>query len=339
MNLMMIIPLSKNFIGRINPDDKSIGEIRLKYNDQPLGNEPCICGKKKDYSRCCGRNKKIKHKEICIRFRSPVEAKHHMEFTAQGILVYVDGVQTNILTSDIITTYERAKVPKVLNKIAIPGLTALITPDNLFDYFDNIYAVDTNTDVESGVSVCAFASITHDPESKQSKFNIDPKTGKLSIGKCSGESIVEAAFAFNAGNHKPENLAWHIILEAIKNSTALDKTHKTALVVDSDLSNIESYNNRTSSYFLDFILPGNIYLIYASSEGKNNSLINYSIGLCDKAATQLIKSEKELIQNSICKGENPRRVEVNFLLIDDNSKVFHEQIKLKEHQKTIKRNI
>jgi hypothetical protein len=31
-------------------------------------------------------------------------------------------------------------------------------------------------------------------------------------------------------------LAWHIVLEAIKNSTILNKTDKTALVVDSDLS-------------------------------------------------------------------------------------------------------
>jgi hypothetical protein len=336
----MIIPLSKNYVGRINPEDKLIGEIRLKYNDQPSDNELCTCGKNKVYSLCCGKDQKIKHKEICIRFRSPIEAKHHMKFTPKGIFVYVDGVKTNILSSDLITTYERAKAPKVLNKISIPGLTALITPDNLFDYFDNIYAVDTNTDVESGISVCAFASVSHDPASKQSRLNIDHRSGNISVGKCSGETTIEAVFAFNGGNHKPEKLAWHIVLEAIKNSTALIKPHKTALVVDSDLSNLESYNNRESCYFLEFMLPENAFLIYASSDTKNNSLINYAVSACDKTAAQFIKIKRKQIQDSTCGGGNPRKATVNFLYIDDHSKVFYEHLKLKELTKgKNKRNI
>lgn len=256
-----------------------------------------------------------------------------MEFTPKGIFVYADGERLKILSSEIITTYERSKAPKILNKIAIPGLTALITPDNLFDYFDNIYAVDTNTEINSGVSVCAFANISHDPTSKQSSFSIDHRSGKLSVGKCSGEAIIEAVFAFNAGNHKPENMAWHIVLEAIKNSTALNKTDKTAVLVDSDLFNLELYNNRTSCYFLEFLLPENIFLIYASSDGENNSLINYGIGLCDKTAKQLMAREKEQINKSICKGDNPRKATVNFLHIDEKSKVFHEHLQLRELQK------
>ncbi len=325
--------MSKNYVGRINPEDEDIGEIRLKYNDQPLNNETCICGKKKAYSRCCGKNKKIKHKEIRIRFQSAAEAQHHLSFTQKGIMVYVDGVQTNILSSDIVTTYERDKSPKILNRIAIPGQAALLTPDNIFDYFENVYAVDTNTDVKSGISVCAFASIAHDQTSKQEKINVDPRTGNLSIGKCSGMSTIEAAFAFKAYKHKPENFAWHIVLETIQKSNALNKTSKIALVVDSDLANLDSYNKRESCYFRDFYLPQNIILIYASSDAKNNSLINYSISLCDKTANQLMQMEQELIQSSVINDNNPNKSKVNFLYLDSNSKAFNEYVKLREIQK------
>jgi hypothetical protein len=58
------------------------------------------------------KTKKIKHKEIAIRFKSPEEAKHHIEFTQNGILVYADDEKTKIVSSEIITTLQEVQDTK-----------------------------------------------------------------------------------------------------------------------------------------------------------------------------------------------------------------------------------
>ena len=230
----MIFPLKDQYIGRLDPD-KSISEVRLRYNDQPKPHEKCTCGKNKKYFRCCGKTSKVKHKEIVIKFISKEDTKeHHLEVTHSGVFLYTDGEIASILSSEIITSYKREgkKGPKVVNKISIPGLVPLMTPDNIFSYFDVVLAVDTNTDIENKISVCSVVSVNPDKNMNLSTFSVDPNKG-ISVGRLGGETTQEAIFAFKATETKNENSAWYVVTEFIRRYSAFGDDKKYALVVDS----------------------------------------------------------------------------------------------------------
>lgn len=327
----MLIPITKDHVARPVLEDRSVSEFKLRYNDQPKKNELCVCGKNKIYSRCCGKTTKTKYKEIIVTFISKEDTEnYHIELTSEGVCLYTDGKKAKILSSEIVTAYERTKSPKVLNKISIPELTPLITPDNLFQYFKNILAIDTNTDKVSGISVCAVTYVLPDKGSTSSTLTIDPRNGQMTAGRCSGRTITDAIFAFKAGEHKPENVAWHIVIESIKCCSDFIKGQKYALIIDSDLSNIENYNLKSSAYFLNYSLPDNINLIYASSDNKSNSLLNFSIAQSDKDAQRILKDKKTDLAKSLGDINNPAKTTVNFLHINDSTVVFAEYAKLKK---------
>ncbi len=326
----LLLPITKDHVNRPTPENKSISEVRLRYNDQPQGNELCVCGKNRIYSQCCGKTTKTKFKEIVITFMAKEDTKkYHLEITSDGICMYTDGRKSKIISSEIVTTYKRAKSPKVLNKISVPELAPLITPDNLFQYFENVLAVDTNTDKSSGISVCAVASVFADKGSIPSTFSINSLDGKMSVGRCRGHTKIEGIFAFRANVHKPENMGWHIVIESIRSSSAFAKGKTYALIVDSELPKIEDYNSKISAYFLEYSLPDNVNLVYASSDAKNNSLLNFAIAQCDKAACQILKHENRKLTESFGETDKARSAKVNFLHIDDESQVFGEYAKLK----------
>lgn len=329
----MIITLKDQHIGRLDPD-KSIAEVRMRYNDQPEPNEKCICGKNKKYSRCCGKTTKAKHKEIVIKFVSKEDTKeHHIEMTPAGVFIYTDEKVAQILSSEIRTTYEKAdkKGSKVVNRISIPGIIPLVTPDNIFCYFDVVLAVDTNTDIENKISVCSVVSINPDSNKNFSTFSIDSNKG-ISAGRLSGGATQEAIFAFKATNKKNENTAWYLVTEFIKLYSTLGKDKKYVIVVDSDLANIDRYNHRLIPYIKNYYLPKNIYLVYASSDLKNNSLLNYSIHLSDKNSKAILESKKENIINFFKEKSDPEKLTANFLFLNQETKIFTKAIQEIKHK-------
>lgn len=321
----MLYPLTLNHVGRPFPDDRTLSEIRLRYNDQPQSHETCTCGSCKAYSRCCGKSKKIKHKEIIITFKStPGTERYHLDLTPDGVFVYVNGEKALIVSSEIRTIYERDKSPKILNKIFNHGLIPLITPDNIFQHVDIVFAIDTNTSKETAISVCAVTSVLPDKTSTASTFSIDSRTGRMSVGRCSGDTILETVFAFVAQEYSAENLAWHIVIDSIRNSTDYIEGKKYALIVDSDLDNLLLYNCKQSPYFMSYVLPENMTLIYASADrsNKNNSLLNYSIHFCEKNANLIIEKEADKLKAHFANVNNPKTTSINCLFRKNGSPIF-----------------
>lgn len=319
----MIFPLKDENIGRLD-HDKSIAEVRLRYNDQPKPHEKCTCGKNKKYFRCCGKTSKVKHAEMVIKFISKEDTKeHHLELTANGVFLYTDGEIAVILSSELRTTYEREekKGPKVVNKISIPGLIPLVTPDNIFNYFDIVLAVDTNTDMENKISVCSVVSVNPDKKKNSSTFSIDPNKG-ISAGKLAGGTIQEAIFAFKATDTKNENTAWYVVTEFIRRYSALGDDKIYALVVDSDLAKIDEYNHRLLPYVKNYFLPKGMCLIYASSDFKNNSLLNYAIHFSDKNSRAVLKDEKENIINRLQEKSSSEKISIDCLFLNQETKIF-----------------
>lgn len=319
----MIFILHKDHVGRPNTEQESHAEIRLRYADQPEPFENCTCGKNKKYIYCCGKSAQNKHKEIVVKFISPVDSKnHHLALTPEGIFVYSDGMLAPILSSEIITTYPRKKGIKILNKISIPGVPPLITPDNIFSYFNVVLAIDTNTDTINKVSVCAISSVYPDASKGHSTFKIDPQKG-MSVGRISGNVLLESIFVFKSREENNENAAWHLLFELIRQYSQFEVKTRIAVVVDSDFSNLEKYNFKQLKYFDGFLLPNGISLIYASADTKNNCLLNYSISFCDRNASLAYQEKKtEIIKQIDGMQERSNSIGAQCLFLNPKTKIF-----------------
>ena len=325
----MIYPIKQDHICRPDPKDGAVTQVKIRYNDQPQGHELCTCGSRKKYARCCGHQKKEKHKEIVVTFKSDPDISNVYElgFTPEGLFVYVNQSKAIIYSSEIRTIYERQKSPKVINKIFAEGLLPLLTPDNIFQYFDYVFAIDTNTDKLTGISVCAAALAFPHNRLNPSTIKIDASTDKMQIGKCSGIIQLETIFAFTSNEQTPENFAWHLIIDSLKKC---NKKCSYALVVDSDLDNLQEYNNKNMPYFMNFYLPDNVSLSYASadSNNKNNSLLNSCIYFCEKNAKSVLEAEKTNLVEFYRSSPASKTVNVNCMYRDNSTIIFADRVQM-----------
>lgn len=325
----MNISIDHNYINRPYANDKTVAEMRTRRNAQPLKDEKCPCGKNKNYHKCCGKNKKVKWIETVVRFQSNPNTKlHNIVLAPQGVFVYADGSPVKFIASEIQTYYERSKSPKITCRIFTSNSLPLITFDNIFNRFDALYAIDTNTVSLHGVSVCAVTSIIPDFTGRPKPFIVNPSTGEGLSGSVPGNTYLEGIFMFKAGEYAPENLGWHVLIQAITRSERYRRGKRFALVVDSDLGNLEKYNSSALPYFLHFKLPNNIELVYASADRsfKNINLLNFSIYQCDSLATTFMVDEKERVKSFSPKESSSAIPVIDFQALGNNSifQYFHE---------------
>lgn len=80
-----------------------------------------------------------------------------------------------------------------------------------------------------------------------------------------------------------EKFVWREIIKHIIN----DNSSKMAIIVDTDLENIEAYNSREKPIIDQFYLPDNIELIYACEKG--HEIVNQAIKLVEMESKQFLK--------------------------------------------------
>jgi hypothetical protein len=77
------------------------------------------------------------------------------------------------------------------------------------------------------------------------------------------------------------------VIQAIRCSSTYRPHFQFGLIVDSDLENLERYNNRELPVYGDFYLPQSMKFIYASSEIASETYTNMMIALADKESKRL----------------------------------------------------
>lgn len=149
------------------------------------------------------------------------------------------------------------------------GLTGAVTQ------YDRVYAVDCNDYKlgEDSIHAACFLVVRFEPLPNK-------KTEILSDNRI---RIME----FKNISAKPENIAWKKLIEGIHQNPE-NKKLKIAIIVDSDLENIEAYNRREKPIIGTFFLPQNVDLIYATGD-ISLEIVNKLIRLADKCASMLIK--------------------------------------------------
>lgn len=142
--------------------------------------------------------------------------------------------------------------------------------------FDEIFAIDTNTHPEKvDDAYCSAGMVYHGVRQKTSDYE--------GVLMCSPYLMIDW---YHSGIFNMEPLTWMEAIKVIQTKIPADK--KVAIVVDSELGNLDGYNNRTIPIYQDWYLPENYTLIFASADYRDE-WCNQMIKQCDKAATQRLQ--------------------------------------------------
>lgn len=165
---------------------------------------------------------------------------------------------------------------KVIYSTPVMGFSALNEShlDQLKKQFDYLIAVDTNT-IERPkrtqgcrVSVCASSAISQSLDALPANMQSQPVAAYL---------IVDPGPTVN-----PEPLGWHLNISRLSTIPALS-SKRVGVIVDSELGLLPCINARKIPYYGQHMLPGNMTLIYASSD-KPEIFVNQMLKHCDSMA-------------------------------------------------------
>lgn len=173
------------------------------------------------------------------------------------------------------TGYERTKGYKRLNKAQISTAQIYSNPNRVLENFDVIYAIDTNCKIIDFTKVFVTCVV--------GGTNLEPRIPGYTAVRYGPRKCIE----FLSLEEKFENLGWKIVIDMIRAAPNYNENQKVALIVDSDLGNIELYNTFSKPIYDKFYLPKNFQLIYASSDSGKENLANQMISLADKSANMI----------------------------------------------------
>ncbi len=172
--------------------------------------------------------------------------------------------------------YERESgKKKILTTGPVIPDACFINPSLPFADFDHVFAVDTNTK-NIGEDRVSVAAITY--------CCVGLKNGNqfsLSV------PILMAWYEYRNVEGPPENLAWKELIEAILRNPELQKG-EIGLIVDSDLGKHKDFNKRVLPIYENFYLPERFRMLYGSTDGGKESLVNKLISFSDKRSNYLL---------------------------------------------------
>ncbi|MDO3695997.1 hypothetical protein QVZ41_14185 [Wenyingzhuangia sp. chi5] len=94
---------------------------------------------------------------------------------------------------------------------------------------------------------------------------------------------------------KSENLNWKNLINFLTKHKNYNSNQKFGIIVDSDLGELDNFNQRKKAIIDDFYLPENFILIYASDKASDN-LLNLAIKECHKRSNIYLNAFKEEIE-------------------------------------------
>lgn len=186
-------------------------------------------------------------------------------------------------------TYDRAKGPKVLSRIPQEGEALTFSTDAaLKKNYDFLCAVDTNTRViqDKNVSATAVVIVTPIPQDKGTFWKFD----------------VPFCLEFVELKEPRENFGWVAACEELWRAGKVTKTTRAGMIVDSDLGNINKFNQRKKPLLASFYLPPNLQLLYASSDAGKEYVVNQTLAVADSISTQTL----DAIENGLAPFDHER---------------------------------
>lgn len=235
----------------------------------------CPCGSGKKYKRCCWIKKP--RQEYIYATTAGEVSQISLTYDPQ-----TDGFmfETPMVGMFNQTSYTRHadKKPKILNQTPIRDQELFFSPDKtLIDEFDMLFAIDTNTKpIDNNIiSVsCLILGLKI----------IDGEKGNDAL-----KWYFPFCLEFMNVNVSAERLALKILIDHIQSEEKLRAMARIGIIVDSDYATIARCNERTVPIILDYYLPKNIHLVYATADGGTEYIANKMIRDADKVAAIILK--------------------------------------------------
>lgn len=256
-------------------------------NQSQSRNSKCSCGSGKNYKNCCMKKSRNKKRFNFITYEAKPE--HVNENGEIPISLFIDGINGKLDVLNANTNesflkdgskfqsgyFRESGKPKVLSEIpSIDGHHYTDLTRQILKY-GMLVAIDTNTyrEEEQIISIGIAHQVFGIPTEKGHKFHYIP---------------VNRPFVIRGNSEKPENQNWMNLLKFITNHKNHNPNFKIGIIVDSDLGNISSFNQREKPIFEDYYLPDNCELIFAS-DAANDSFLNQAIKKCHSLANAAYK--------------------------------------------------
>jgi hypothetical protein len=167
--------------------------------------------------------------------------------------------------------YERPTKPKILSQITLDGsLPLTLSPTEQTRFFDGLWAIDTNS-----IAV------------EQGKINVAGITAVSTDGR--GETRELGSFRFATKSARPEPVGWGLFLKFIEGCRGFQERGRYGLIVDSELSRLDSFNKRRAPIHEDYVVPRAFQLVYATSDSGRESVFNRALLESDKTATRVLR--------------------------------------------------
>lgn len=175
--------------------------------------------------------------------------------------------------------YDRLKGPKVLSRLpqADTGLSFDAAPA-IGKNYDSLFAVDTNTRTIQGKLVSVVGIV-------QSHTVWIPEAKGLTRY---ARFDVPVCLEYVGIKSKPENFGWAAAIGHLQQLGRINKDQRVGLVVDSDLSNIPAYNQRSKPYIGSDLLPPYVTLIYATADSGKEYFLNKFFAVADSVSSQCL---------------------------------------------------
>jgi len=176
--------------------------------------------------------------------------------------------------------YERENKPdKVLYSQPVSENQFITNIDAELARYDVVLVVDTSYELISTTKI-AFTSI-------MLYYWLLVDDGECEH-QCSSNLIEWDATSIN----KPENFMYAFAIEFVRDHfQELNENPIIAVIIDSELGDIPSYNDRTKPIFNNYFLPEGYYIFYASDKG--GYLQNKLLKKCDKKAKKALEQYKK----------------------------------------------
>jgi len=199
-------------------------------------------------------------------------ALNRIAFGKNGSIIIRSAVgQEQPTATHIVTTYERDKNPKVINRLIASPENLTIIPNIVLTRYTWVLAVDTNSPKEK-LPNTVFTGIV------QSKV-LPQIDGRLELS-----IYLEEVVEIHNLNLPSERFGWSFVCKSIIN---LSPEALVAVIVDSELGSIPSINQREEPILDDFYLPNRFELLYASSDTGGGYIANDLLRRCDKNAKEV----------------------------------------------------
>lgn len=230
--------------------------------------------KRSDYQKKKDRKERMQF--IHIENHDPTLAFELSDPKPDGSISFLDSLTKKSISlpnASVGTSYARsAKQPKVINQIWKTELGEVKSDqDQYLLEFDDIFAIDTNTNIHTHRSISACIHME-----------------KIDKARTYQAHYLDAIQFNSRGIEKPENFAWRVFIPWCQKFSNPNK--EILVTVDSDLGVLPLINQRKQPIFDGYFLPIGVTLAYGSADVGMEFLKNKLINRCDKICTYLEKN-------------------------------------------------